>query len=56
MPNAVLESGSPAARAAWRVGFWPFAGSENLAEDHLVHVGRLDAGARMAACKAIAPR
>ena len=23
MPNAVLESGRPAERAAWRVGFWP---------------------------------
>ena len=23
MPNAVLASGRPAARAAWRAGFWP---------------------------------
>ena len=23
MPKAVLASGKPAARAAWRVGFWP---------------------------------
>ena len=36
----------PALIAAWRAGFWPCAGGQHLAEDHLIDLARLDAGAR----------
>ena len=34
-------AGMPAAMAAWRAGFWPGAGGQDLAEDDLVHFVRL---------------
>src|SRR3954452_12196469 len=46
MPKAVFSSGMPAARAAWRAGVLALACTEHLAKDHLVHVGRREAGTR----------
>ena len=43
--QAVASFGMPALIAAWRAGFWPCAGRQHLAQDHLVHVLRLHPGA-----------
>ena len=45
-PQAVASCGMPAAIAAWRAGFWPCAGGQDLAEDDLVDFLAVDAGAR----------
>ena len=45
-PQAVASFGMPAPIAAWRAGFWPCAGRQDLAEDDLVDFAGVDAGAR----------
>ena len=42
-PQAVASCGMPAAMAAWRAGFWPCAGGQDLAEDDLVDFAGVDA-------------
>ena len=45
-PQAVFSLGTPAVMAAMRAGFWALARRQNLAEDHLVDIIRLDLGPR----------
>ena len=43
--SAGISCGRPASISAWRAGFWPAAGCQHLAEDHLAHACRIDAAA-----------
>ena len=40
--QAVFSCGTPAFIAACRAGFWPWAGGQDLPQDHLVDLARLD--------------
>ena len=47
MPSAVFSTGMPELTAAWRAGFWPWAGGQDLAQDDFVdflglHLGALE--------------
>ena len=45
MPQAGASTGMPALIEAWRAGFWPSAGGEDLAHDDFVDVFGFDVGA-----------
>ena len=45
MVSAATRSCRPPWSAAWRAGFWPIPGLEDVAHDALVHDGGIDPGA-----------